>query len=319
MNYLVTGGTGLIGSRIVRDLVREGAQVVVYDLRPDVNMLRDLLSDEEIGDRVVIVQGDVTDVSNFFRAIIKNKVEAIIHTASLLVLDSNANPPLAVKVNCEGTLCVLEAVRTLELKKVVWASSNSVFGPPEMYPVGHIPNDAPHYPQNIYGATKSFNEAAAAYYFREHGVDVTGIRYMHVYGGGSHRGFFATIIQELVVNPALGKPGRVPHGDALIGWSYADDPARATVMASKVPMTKTRCYSIRGDVRPVREVADYVRTLLPSADITILPGSFTGDPVKLDTTLVETEIGFRPEWSMERGIREAINTTRRAHGGLAPV
>lgn len=314
MSYLVTGGTGLIGSYIVRDLVREGEHVVVYDILPDRRLLERLMSGNEIEDKVTIIPGDVTDPPHLFRSIVENRVEKIIHTASLLTLDSNSNPYLAVKVNCQGTICVFEAARTLGLTKVVWASSNSCFGPAEKYAQEYIPNDASHYPQNIYGATKAFNEAAATYYFNHYGVDITGIRYMHVYGVGVRRGFFATILQELITNPALGKPGRVPHGDAMIGWSYVDDPARATVMASKVLKTKTRSYSIMGDVRSVREAADYVRRILPQADITVLPGTFTGDPVKFDTTAIEQEIGYRPEWSMERGIKEAINTIRRENG-----
>ena len=318
MTYLVTGGTGLIGSRIVRDLVREGEQVVVYDWLPAKRSLERLLSDEEIEDMVKIVRGDVTDSPHLFSTIINNNAETIVHTASLLALESNANPLWALKVNCEGTICVFEAARVLGLKKVVWSSSNAAFGPPERYPQEHIPNDAPHYPQNVYGGTKAFNEVLAAYYYDEHGVDITGIRYMHVYGVGQQRGFFSTITQELLVNPALGKPGIVPYGDAVIGWSYVDDPARATVMASKVPKPKTRSYSIMGDVCSVREAADYVAKLLPSADITTLPGSSTGDPVKFDTGPIEEEIGYRPQWSIERGIKETINNLRREHG-LPPV
>jgi UDP-glucose 4-epimerase len=318
MSYLVTGGTGLIGSCIVRDLVQEGERVVVYDILPDRRFLERLMSDDEIESMVTIVRGDVTDPPHLFRTILENKVEKIIHTASLLVLESNSNPYLAVKVNCQGTICVFEAARTLGLTKVVWASSNSCFGPQEKYAQEYIPNDAFHCPQNVYGATKAFNEVAAAYYFNHYGVDVTGIRYMHVYGVGVRRGFFATILQELITKPALGQPARVPHGDAVIGWSYMEDPARATVMASKVLKTKTRSYSIMGDVRSVKEAADYVRRILPGADITVLPGTFTGDPVKFDTRLVEEEIGYRREWSMERGIKEAINITRKEHA-LPPI
>jgi len=318
MTYLVTGGTGLIGSRIVRDLVREGEQVVVYDWLPARGSLERLMSEDEIGSMVTIVQGDVTDSPNLLHTIIKNNVDTVIHTASLLVIESNANPLQAVKVNCEGAICVFEAARVLGLKKVVWSSSNAAFGPPEKYPEEYIPNDAPHHPQNVYAGTKAFNEVLAAYYHDQYDVDITGIRYMHVYGVGQQRGFFADIVQELVLNPALGKPGRVPHADAVIGWSYVDDPARATVMASKVPRTKTRSFSIMGDVYSVKEVADYVQKILPGAELTILPGSFTGDPVKFDTTLVEEEIGYSPQWTMERGIKETINNLRREHG-LPPV
>ena len=314
MTYLVTGGTGLIGSRIVRDLVREGQQVVVYDWQPAIPFLERVLNDHEIESMVIIVQGDVTDLPHLLRTITKHGVERIIHTASLLTLEANANPPMALKVNCEGTICVFEAARILGLKKVVWSSSNSVFGPPEKYSQKFIPNDAMHDPSNIYAATKSFGEAASHYYFDQYGVDITGIRYQTVYGVGQRRGVFGAVVRELVLNPALGKPGRVPYDDALIGWSYVDDPVRATVMASTVHRTKTRNFSIMGDPRTLKEVADYVRKIIPDAAITLLPGSFTGDPVQLDTAPVEAEIGYRAEWSMERGIKETINSVRQEHG-----
>ena len=314
MTYLVTGGTGLIGSRIVRDLVREGQQVVVYDWQPAIPFLERVLDDHEIESMVTIVQGDVTDLPHLIRTITKHGVERIIHMASLLTLEANANPPMALKVNCEGTICVFEAARILGLKKVVWSSSNSVFGPPEKYSQEFIPNDAMHDPSNIYAATKSFGEAASNYYFDQYGVDITGIRYQTVYGVGQRRGVFGAVVRELVLNPALGKPGRVPYDDALIGWSYVDDPARATLLASKVRRTKTRNFSIMGDPRTLKEVADYVREIIPGAAITLLPGSFTGDPVQLDTGPVEEEIGYRPEWSMERGIKETINNVRQEHG-----
>ena len=175
MRYLVTGGTGLIGSRVVRDLVRDGERVVVYDWLPNRSSLARVMSEEEIDGAVTIVQGDVADSTHLFRTIQENGVERIIHLASLLMIESNADPRLALKVNCEGTICVFEAARVLGQQKVVWASSNAIFGPPDMYPGGRIPNEAPYYPRNVYSATKAFNEVAAAYYFGEYGVDITGI------------------------------------------------------------------------------------------------------------------------------------------------
>ena len=316
MAHLITGGTGLIGSRIARDLIKEGEQVVVYELSPEESVLEQLLSEEE-RTRVKVVQGDVTDLPHLIRTVQENNVEIIFHMAALLSEAASANPPLAIKINCEGTANIFETARLLKLKRVVWASSMSVFGPPDKYPEEYIPNDAPHYPWGVYGATKSLNEILAVHYFEQYGVDISAIRYSLVYGAGEGRGGSGAVRQELILNPALGKPGRVPFGDEDIGWLYADDAARATVMVSKVARTKTRSFTISGDIHSMKEAADYVRKLLPDADITLLPGC-TGLSWKFDTSPLEEEIGYRSEWPMERGIKEIINVTRQQHG-LPPV
>ncbi len=73
-----------------------------------------------------------------------------------------------------------------------------------------------------------------------------------------------------------------------------------------------------GDVRSVKEVADYVRGLLPNADITLLPGITLRESFRYDAKPIEEELGYRPQWSLEQGIKETINITRREHG-LPPV
>lgn len=316
MTHLVTGGAGLIGSRIARDIIKEGEQVVVYDLFPEGSFLERLLNEEEKS-RVKIVQGDVTDLPHLIRTVKENNAEVIFHMAALLTDASSANPPLAIKTNCEGTINVFETARLLGLKKIVWASSATVFGPPEKYPQEYIPNNAPHYPWGVYGACKSLNESVAAHYNEQYGTDITGIRYTLVYGAGQTRGKSGAIIRELILNPAVGKPGRVPFGDASRGWLYVDDAARAAVLTSKATRTKTQVFNSMGDLHSVREIADYVKQILPDADITLLPGNL-GNSWKFETMLIEKETDFHPQWSMERGVKEVINITRRQHG-LPPV
>ena len=72
--------------------------------------------------------------------------------------------------------------------------------------------------------------------------------------------------------PALGKPGKVPHGGETINWLYVEDAARATVMASKAATTKTRAFNINGDIHSVDEAVDYIRGLIPGAELTVLQG-----------------------------------------------
>ena len=323
MTYLVTGGTGFIGSRVVRNLVRDGEQIIVYDWYPQRIMLERFLSQEEIEEHVKIVQGDVTDFAHLMNVIKQYNVEKIVHMAALLLPEVNSNPMLGIRVNCDGTVAAFEAARLAGLKKVVWISSGSVFGPPEAYSQEYIPNDAPHYPQNLYGATKSIDEQFATYYFDRYGVDITAIRLVLVYGAWQSHGRTARIIQQMVINPAIGLPGKVPAaGDNILGWTYVDDAARAIVLACRAEKTKTRSFSVRGNIHRVKELADYVKELVPEADITLLPLEKSMSHLimtcKYDTSPIEEELGFRLEWSMRQGIRETINLVRKEKG-LSPV
>jgi UDP-glucose 4-epimerase len=319
MTYLITGGAGFIGSHVVRDLVRGGEKVVVYDVFPHRNTLELVLDRDEIDNNIKIVQGDVTDYAHLLKVLQENKIDTIIHLAAVMILEFQADPLLGVKVNCDGTASVFEAARFLGIKKVVWASSGSVFGPGTMYPQEYIPNDAPQYPQNLYGAAKSFNELVATHYIKRYGMDITALRFVMVYGAGQTNGRTAAIMKQMVYNPALGKPGRVPAAaDNVLGWTYVDDAARATVMASKAYKLKNSAFSVMGKIHNVQEVADCVRSLLPPAEINLLPleksASHTIMTCKYDTSRIEEELGFFPQWTMPRGIKETINIVRRSNG-----
>jgi len=323
MAYLVTGGVGFIGSRVVRDLVREGEKVVVYDWYPDRRPLERLLGEDAVGEKVKIVQGDVTDYATLVRTIKENDISRIVHLAAMMLLEVNANPLLGVRVDCEGTVGVFEAARFLGVEKVVWASSGSVYGPADRYPEEYIPADAPHFPQNIYGAAKSFDESVASYYTGRYGLDITAVRLVLVYGAGQLRGRTAAIMREMVYKPALGQPGRVPAaGENVLGWTYVDDAARALVLAAKSPPTKTKAFSVMGRLHSVQELADTVKGLLPGADITLLAleksKSHTIMTCKYDMSCIREELGFAPQWTMPDGIRETINEVRREHG-LEPL
>jgi UDP-glucose 4-epimerase len=323
MAYLVTGGAGFIGSRVVRDLVRDGEQVVVYDWFPETDNLKRVLDKEEIEASVKIVHGDVTDYSHLLCTIKGNNVGRIIHMAAMMLLEVNASPLRGVRVNCEGTVAVFEAARFLGLEKVVWPSSGSVYGPPERYNEEYIPNDAPHFPQNIYGAAKSFDEFVAGYYSDRYNMDITALRLVMVYGVGQKRGRTARIIRELICNPAIGKPGKVPAaGDNVLGWTYVDDAAAVIVLAARTSHPANKAYSVRGDIHTVQEIAGFVTELVPDADIKLLPleksASHTIMTCKYDMSLVEKELGYRPRWSMRQGIREVMDTVRRENG-MSPL
>jgi UDP-glucose 4-epimerase len=315
MSYLITGGTGFIGSYVLRRIVRAGGRVVAYDLEPDRNAAAQVLTPEEL-EQVLLVRGDICDAPLLYRTIKENQVACVLHLASLLIPACDADPRLALRVVCEGFTNVLEAARLFDLRRVVWTSSVAVFGSPNDHHEEYVPNDAPHHPRTVYGACKSLNEYMAVHYARTWDIDVIGLRFAAVYGLGRMRGVsaFAT---DLMEKPALGRDTVVRFGDDVIDWQYAEDAASMVLRAAEVERTNTRCFNTCCDVRSVSEAAAYVRRLFPEVRVNLEPGS-TGIVWKTDATPLREELGFQPAYSMERGIIETVNGFR-ARAGLPDI
>lgn len=312
MNYLITGGTGFIGSYVAKDLLASGNSVICYDYAPNYEAVQKSLTQDQL-DRLKIIHGDITaDKSQLIRVCEDNGIEKIIHFAGLLAAESEVDPLLATKINCVGILNVFEAARTVGLRRVVWASSVSVYGPPDKYSYEYLPNDAPHYPSTVYGMCKVFSEYMGRHYFNKCNLDNVGLRYNTVYGIGRLRGS-GVFTTELIEKPALGKEAKVPYGDDSLNWLYVEDAARATILAAEGPTTKSRAFVIGGDPRPIAEVREYVMKLLPDSQIELLPGHY-GIVAKYDISAAEQELNYKPQWNMERGVKENINKLRMMHG-----
>lgn len=307
MGYLVTGGTGLIGVYVTRLLLQEGEEVTLYDAEPRQDILDSFFADTA---RIGMVKGDITDLPLLILTVKEHRITKIVHMAGLLRVACAANPSLAVKINCEGTANVFEAARLFDVEKVVYASSNTVFGPPQKYGDRCISDDAPHYPTTLYGACKSFIERLAEHYLNAYGVDSVGLRFPIVYGMGYKGGAAAKLTEELMVKPASGIPGEVPFSpDDIVNWLHAEDAARASVMASRRAATKTKSFNITGEKCSVAAAVDYVKELIPNADITFSSAhiEFTGD---YDTTGIREELNYTPKWPLKKGIEQVINEVR---------
>jgi UDP-glucose 4-epimerase len=318
LTYLVTGGTGFIGSNIIKLLLGEESEVVTYDTVVDRNSIQNLLNKEEL-ERVTFVRGDVTDLARLINTVRKYKVDRIVHLAYILTGGGEENPTEVLNIGIQGIINVLETANILGIKKVVWASSDAVFGEASKYPEV-VPNDAPHYPTNMYALGKSVSEFLATHYFKKMNVDSIGLRPTMVYGPARLRGAGLFTV-ELINKPALGLPGKVAYSNSPPqDFIHVEDVARAFIMASKVPTTKTRNSTLGvGWTNTIPEIADIVRKYIPGADITYVePKDFYYDlPGKFDVTCLHSEIGFSPKYSMEEGIRRTIEVVREMHSRSA--
>lgn len=305
MNILFVGGASFIGAYVIRRLLRDGHAIIVYDTNVRNNAIQKVLSGDELGS-LELMQGDVLDPVHLMRVAQQTRPDRLVHLAAALGPQCDEEPALATRVNCDGFNHSLEVARTFGIGRVVWASSTAVYGSPSAYPEEYPDEGAPHYPQNVYGVTKSFNEHLAEHYFQRFGVDSIGLRFPVVYGPGRLRGALPyQFWVELVEKPVANLPGRVPVGDSLVDWQYVEDTAAAIVAALLHEGTATRVFNTGGDLQTIRQAVEYVSSLLPRADLDALPGTWEGI-AKLDTRKIEKELGYHPEFSLKQGLQKSI-------------
>ena len=138
-------------------------------------------------DLLKIVKGDITDYQLLEKTIQDHQITHIVHTAYYFTFASQKDPLTACKVSNLGTSNIFEIARKNDLKRVVWASSNAVFGHAKLYDKQPVTEEAPLWPMTVYGACKLFNEHMGQHYFDQFGLSNIGLRFSGVYGYGMAR------------------------------------------------------------------------------------------------------------------------------------
>jgi UDP-glucuronate 4-epimerase len=265
--FLVTGAGGCIGAWTVTQLVREGTPVVALDASDDDHRLRLLLGDDELAE-LTRVQGDITDLDAFERALDEHGITHVIHLAALQVPFCRADPPLGARVNVVGTVNVLEAVarRVERMGPVVFASSVAAYdaldedgGAPAMQGV----------PGTLYGVYKRANEGSAVVYAAERGVASVGLRPHTVYGPGRDQGLTSAPTTAMVA-AAAGRPYRLPYGGAY-QLQYAPDVAAAFVAAARSGASGATVRDVGGPAVHTDELIAAIAAAAPGAEISYEP------------------------------------------------
>ena len=235
MHFLVTGGAGFIGSHVCERLLRQGHAVTALD---DLNDFyspaikrQNLAQVKSIGgDRFHIAEGDLTDAIALGGVFCGAKFDQVIHLAARAgVRPSLAQPALYQRVNVEGTVNVLEATRAAGVRKVVLASSSSVYGVNAKVPFTET--DPILSAISPYAASKLACEALGHVYHHVHGLEVVALRFFTVYGPRQRPDLaihkFAQLIDQGQPIPVFG------DGSTARDYTYVDDIVDGIMAASE--------------------------------------------------------------------------------------
>jgi UDP-glucose 4-epimerase len=326
MAYLVTGGTGFIGSYTVRDLLRAGQEVVCLDTAGVSQIFRNVVGEANI-EKVKVIQGDVSDTLFVFDLIRQHKIDIVVHLAAVMSATSNItsenNPAYAVRVNCVGTNNLFEAARLLGLRKVVWVGTGQVFGRVVDYYPGAIGDDnAIYMPENVYTASRVFCEIMGRTYAREFGVDIIGLRIAMTLGIGKIHGKDNSFTQ-FINNAATDIPATmaVTDADQPRAMGYIENVSDLIMKACIASPVRTRNFNAVEYLISCRQLVEAMRRVNPHARLTLREKvsfdeqTWAGTPEpKLDISGIRKELGWTPRYSLDEALIKIFNHYRQQKG-----
>src|SRR5262245_57432654 len=309
MNFnrvLSTGGAGLIGSHLADELVRSSAaEIVVFD---DFSRgRRENLRDASASGRVRVVEGDIRDPTAVDG--VMQGVEIVFHEAGIRITQCAENPRFCHEVLVDGTFNVLEAAVRHRVRKVIAASSASVYGLATTFPT---PEEHPPYAnRTLYGAAKLFNEGLLRSFHDMHGLDYIALRYFNVYGPRMDVfGAYTEVLIRWMEAIDAGQPPRI-FGDGLqtMDFIHVGDISRANVLAANSPLTDA-VFNVGSGVET--SLNDLVEMLLSVIGSSMRPvhepprkvNAVTRRQAGVDRA--QEHLGFTSEISLEDGLRSLV-------------
>jgi UDP-glucose 4-epimerase len=297
--FLVTGGSGFIGSFVVEQLVGAGAaEVVVLDrvVRPE-SLAR------IANGRVRTVEGDVTAPDEVARAL--EGVDGVFHLAVLPLGPTIENPRLGLEVNVVGTFNVVEAAQRAGVAKVVFSSASSVYGDtPETMDESH-----PLGARTMYGASKVAGEYLLRAFHDRDGLPYVTLRYMNVYGPRQEGGLVMTVLRRLLAGE---RPVIAGDGSASFDFVHVADVAEANLAAMRADVSGEELNVGSGAEASVREV---VEKLIELTGADVEPEYRPQERVWMTRRVGSSEkarrlLGWSARRDLETGLRDVVESVR---------
>jgi UDP-glucose 4-epimerase len=299
---LVTGGAGFIGSHLVDALVARGDEVVVLD-----NLATGRL--ENLSDAARFIEGDVADEAAVAAAVAG--CEVVFHPAALGSVARSVERPLDTdRSNIHGTLAVLEAAHRAGARRVVLASSSSVYGGASQVATAE---SAPLVPRSPYAVTKLTGEHYARVYRELHGLETVCLRYFNVFGPRQRPDSEYAAVIPLFMDALLTGRDPVVHGDGLQSrdFTFIADTVAANLCAAGAPAERCagRVFNIaRGTPATLLDLLDILATEL---GVTVAPKHTDPRPGDVrnshaDISAARRDLGYEPGVSFREGLARTL-------------
>jgi nucleoside-diphosphate-sugar epimerase len=306
----VTGGGGFIGSAIVEGLAARGDEVVAFDISegPSLKRLRAQYAN------VAFAPGELTEWPQLAEAMKAFRTDAVIHCAAIVgVINSLASPLTTMRVNVEGSLNVLSAMRLSDVPRMINLSSEEIYG---RFQADVIDETHPCFPVKPYGISKFAVEQLARDFARDNGLTVIHIRPCWVYGPALPRLRIPKTFLDAAVE---GRSLRVEGGaDYRVDQVYVDDVVQGVIKALDCPQHPHDAYHIStGEAPSLGEMVAMIRELVPGADIEITPGDYQLAPGlvgvrkgAMDNRRARDAFGYMPRFPLREGLAAYIAAKR---------
>lgn len=302
MRILVTGGAGFIGFNVSNLLIEKGHSVTILD-----NLSRG--TKEVVNPQATFVQADILDQSSLEKVLPGH--DAVIHMASLIEVGESVKKPVEfAENNILGTVKLLEAMRIIGVKKIIFSSSACVYGTPKNIPITE--EDALGEQENPYGLTKVSMEQFCKLYNNLFGFDVTILRYFNPYGVGELHKPETHAIPNFIKATLNKQP--IPlfwKGEQIRDFIYIDDLANAHIL----PLNLSGLHIYNVGTQTGSKIIDVlnlifklVRYEVPVED----KGERKGDVPSLvaSSGKIKEELGWEAKVYLEEGLKKTIDFYR---------
>lgn len=306
---LVTGGAGFIGSHIAHKLVELGAEVVVLD-NLESGREENL---EAIRDKITFIKGDICNELDLEKAL--DGVDCINHQAALRSVPKSVNDPMRYNnINVTGTMNLLIKARDKGIKRIVMASSSSVFGNIDTFPQKE---EWPMKPISPYAATKAINEHYSRVFCEMYDMEIVNLRYFNVYGPRqSLEDEYAVVVPKFIECNLKNKNAPIyDDGEQSRDFVYVANVADMNIRCLVADADKVSGESFNvgnGNPNTVNNLFKVIKEITGSnSQAEYLPHR-KGDVRKThaDISKAKEKVGWEPEVKFEEGIKNTIEYFR---------